>query len=327
MKSVSSVLLRQFVCGLLLIALVCALCACQSPAAPVQTTPVQSTPSQTTQTTAATTSSGTLAPITLPPSFSNGTTASSVTTTTPSVTTPASTEATTLPKPDVAFAETKTLSEELKNNGKTVVRYNLKYPTFASADPAVAEKINAAILEQIQLYADYCKSTEEFGLLTFAIQAQAAGSTKPYTVDITYKTVLQSQTVISVVFDFKQYDGTDYENRFAMTFSAETGERLNLSGLLTGGESGYYTIIFTEILGQIQPQAEKYYTDYASLARNTTFHTSQVSDTDTWYCDENGFVFFYETYVIADKKVPLPTFSVPYTQFAQLLRFNPAYKG
>ena len=268
---------------------------------------------------------GTLPPFTLGPlqtsAVSNG--SSDVSSDDPgtSESTPPVTEPPLYSAPPLKLAQTETISGEESDNGKVVLRYQIRYPVFEAANGSGAspDKLNAGLAEIASEYEKY--ALEE--LLVYAKQARAAGDTSlPYRLSIDCSVSVCSVNAISVVFTKTEHTGESHDaiSQRTYNFSPSSNSAFTLSGIFSVGSSTYQQRIYDAIFAEIQKNTGKYYADYQNLVK--FFDLSA-----RWYFSEKGLTIYFNPFEIASYSAGIVQFTLPYSEWSDLLKINPLYMG
>ena len=160
-------------------------------------------------------------------------------------------------------------------------------------------------------------------LLVYAKQARAAGDTSlPYRLSIDCSVSVCSVNAISVVFTKTEHTGESHDaiSQRTYNFSPSSNAAFTLSGIFSVGSSTYQQRIYDAIFAEIQKNTGKYYADYQNLVK--FFDLSA-----RWYFSEKGLTIYFNPFEIASYSAGIVQFTLPYSEWSDLLKINPLYMG
>lgn len=203
---------------------------------------------------------------------------------------------------------TKSLQDEMKYDGKTVLKYTIECPVLSSEHYQITlKKIN-------DLHLKNALETEKFfreNLYNDAVDQYKYNVANNYPTKVleglvTYTITYNACCIISLYFDQYVYSGGAHGStiRTAETWNLQSGSKLKLSELYKCSH-GVKSYILSQVSAQIKKDPEPYFDNYDELIE-------KYYNENNFYCTPDGVIFFYQQIDIAPYSSGIREFLIPY---------------
>lgn len=210
---------------------------------------------------------------------------------------------------NVLMVNRRVIQGEMHYNDEVLLTYRIEYPEFINYACGEAVMIfNNCQKEKALAYQRHC----EMILYPMAVEDYRNSIVSDFPVHtyealVVYKVTYNKSCVVSLYYDIYEYTGGAHGStlRCADTCNLESGSRIDLNQLILCPPD-YKTYLLSQITEQIGRDSSIYFENYANLAL-TNFNE------DSFYCTQEGIVFFYQQYDIAPYSSGIREFLIPYS--------------
>jgi inhibitor of cysteine peptidase len=202
------------------------------------------------------------------------------------------------PKGIVTYENKKIYSDDQK------LLTNIQYPHFSMTDKAVAEKLNAVIMADVNTAQKEAQDNLKF--------YEGSESPNRYETYFNYRIVYQKGDILSVVLnDYQYYGGAHGSDRqISHTFDLKTGVEYSLADLMKSG-SGYQDYINKCVKADIVK-------DGLEDAQLVKFES--IADDQSYYLSDKGLVVYFQQYEYFPYAAGIVEFTLPYADLAEYLK-------
>jgi len=136
-----------------------------------------------------------------------------------------------------------------------------------------------------------------------------------YAAELTARVERNDGVYLSVVCEMYEFTGGVHGNLALRsdTFLAATGERVGLYDLFAVGEAEYLPFLQEFLAAELSKQPDLYY-------ENAPQQVAQLFDPAHFYLTDEGLTLYFQMYDVAPYAAGVPTFTLPYSELADLLR-------
>lgn len=183
---------------------------------------------------------------------------------------------------------------------------NIQYPHFSMEDKAVADKLNAVIMADVNTAQKEAQDNiKEYGTYE---------SPNKFETYFNYRVTYQKGDMLSVVLnDYQYYGGAHGSDRqISHTFDLKTGAEYKLDDLMKSG-SGYKDYINKCVKADITKS------DLAG-AQLTVFES--IADNQSYYLSDKGIVVYFQQYEYFPYAAGIVEFTLPYADLSEYLNLR-----
>ncbi len=181
---------------------------------------------------------------------------------------------------------------------------NIQYPLFSMTDKAVAEKLNAVIMADVNTAQKEAQDNLKY--------YEGSGSPNKYETYFNYRIVYQKGNILSIVLnDYQYYGGAHGSDRqISHTFDLKTGAEYKLDDLMKSG-SGYKDYINKCIKADIVKDGM----EEAQLAK-----FESIADDQSYYLSDKGVVVYFQQYEYFPYAAGIMEYTIPYADLPDYLK-------
>lgn len=202
----------------------------------------------------------------------------------------------------------KVITEEMKYDGVTVLKYRIEYPEFeALVYKEHIKNINQFYRDKAFELRNYLRTK----LYQMAVDQYLDDIENGFPIRVfealqTFKLTFNRACIISLYFDNYEYTGGAHglTNRSSQTWNLQTGEMLELKELFAPSFD-YKTYIIQQVIEKVKKNPDIYFDNYEELAE-------QNFNENSFYCRPEGLVVYYQQYDIAPYSSGIREFLLPY---------------
>lgn len=181
---------------------------------------------------------------------------------------------------------------------------NIQYPQFSMADKAVAEKLNAVIMADVNTAQKEAQDNLKY--------YEGSESPNKFETYFNYRIVYQKGNILSVVLNDYQYYGGAHggDRQISHTFDLKTGAEYKLDDLMKSG-SGYKDYVNKCVKADIVK---------AGLADAQLAVFESIADDQSYYLSNKGLVVYFQQYEYFPYAAGIVEFTLPYTDMPDYLK-------